>query len=317
MASVIRRSLARTLHDVTPITADDLRRAPILPRLLTDAEPVAAPATCQVLAIASGKGGTGKTVVSTNLAVALAEQGLSVLLLDADLGLANAHLLMGVVPAHDIASVVFGQQKLEDIIVECPSGVKLIAGGSGISELAELKDWQLRRFAGQLRACEAQADIMIVDMPAGIGPQAMRLLRNAHDALIVTTPDVTALMDAYATVKALASGVEALTVKILINRARDEAEAMAAFDKIRTVVARHLPAVQLALTMWLPQNWYVQHSVQMRRPVLLLHPKSFVARAFTGLAAEFASRRRAWAEGGEGGAHPSSFAERIEQLIYE
>lgn len=324
MASVIRRFLGRTLRDVTNVTADDLRSESAYPRLVP--EPIEVPrhetAACQVICIASGKGGTGKTVVSTNLSIALGQEGLRVLLFDADLGLANAHLLMGVTPLHDISSVVSGERRLSDIVVDCACGVKLIAGGSGFSELAELRDFQLRSVAVQLKEIESQADVAIIDLAAGISPQVMRFLINSHSAIVVTTPDVTALLDAYAAIKCLANARGAVTVKLIVNRAKNEEDAREAYEKIRAVAARHLPSVTVSLFEWIPHNWYIQNSVNMREPVVTLHPKSFVARAFQSMAHRVAAEHKEWKSSVEeeasrpDGTPPESFSSILEKAVY-
>ncbi|MFA5811562.1 MAG: MinD/ParA family protein [bacterium] len=324
MASVIRRFLGRSLRDVTTVTPEDLRAQETFPRLVPDPLEVPKPelATAQVICIASGKGGTGKSVVSTNLAVAIAREGLRVLLFDADLGLANAHLLMGVTPTHDISSVLAGERMLADTVVECPEGVRLIAGGSGFSELAELKDWQLRNLASQLKALEAETDLVIVDLAAGISPQVMRFLNSAHDAILVTTPDVTALLDVYATIKSMAKARGELTVKLIVNRAKNEAEAIEAYEKIRAVTARHLTGVTVSLFEWIPHNWYIQNSVNMRQPVVTLHPKSFVTRSFQSMAGRIKAEHGKWklaavaAAESQAASAPESFSAILERTVY-
>lgn len=287
--------MGRTLRSLTSVTAEDLRR-PLDPQEIesTDGKESVDPASCQVICVASGKGGTGKTIVSTNLAVALVRKGLRVVLLDADLGLANAHLLLGVEPAHDISAVISGKKSVEEISVDCPAGVRLIAGGSGISELAELKEWQFRQLAEQLRGCEEGADIMIMDLAAGISSQVMRFLANAHDVIIVTTPDVTAQIDAYATIKTMTRTGGGVGAKIVINRARNEEEAIATYKKLASVVRNRLKGVKLNLLSWIPHNWYVQNSVHMRRPVVDLHPRSFVTRTFLSMADDIKKGHIKW-----------------------
>ncbi|MFH1830496.1 MAG: P-loop NTPase [Pseudomonadota bacterium] len=296
MSSSPRKLLARTLRDVTTVNADDLRSPP--PPLFLDVaehkDHSADPATCQVICVASGKGGTGKTIVSTNLAVALSRKGLDVILLDADLGLANAHLLLGTHPSHDISSVVSGTKTMDEIIVECPSGIKLIAGGSGLSELSDLNEWQFRHLASQLKCCEEKADIIIVDLAAGISPQVLRFLMNAHDVIIVTTPDVTAQLDAYATIKVMTRSRADVAIKVIINRVRNEDEAVSTYKKLSTVVHNRLVRVNLSLLDWLPHNWYIQNSVHMRKPVLDLHPKSFVTRSFFKMADNLKEEHLKW-----------------------
>lgn len=311
--------MARTLRDVTSVCAKALRQPVQLTDVKTDTNRDIDPASCQVICVASGKGGTGKTIVSTNLAVALVRKGLRVVLLDADLGLANAHLLLGTEPADDISSVISGRRRIDEISVDCPVGVKLIAGGSGMSELAELKDWQIKRLAGELKGCEEKADIMIVDLAAGISPQVMRFLINAHDAVIVTTPDVTAQIDAYATIKMMARAKGKFSARVIINRARSEEEAIAAYKKLTGVARNRLKGVKLSLLGWLPQNWYVQNSVHMRKPVVELHPKSFVTKTFLTMADELSDSHSGWRDqssSSEPGAGPASFSQMLERVNF-
>jgi len=324
MAQATRRLLARSLKDVTDIKPEELRGDRPKPILVQDA-PAKEEATsaCQVICIASGKGGTGKTVVTTNLAVALVEKGLDVILFDADLGLANAHMLLGVSPPYDISQVVSGERRLDEVVVECHAGVKLICGGSGFSDLAELKDWQIRNIADQLAAYEDRADVILVDLSAGISPQVMRFLNTAHEVIVVTTPDVTALLDAYATIKSMTRTRGRFEAKVVINRARGEEEAKLAFEKMKGVVDRHLDGVTLTLFEWIPYNWYVQNSVNMRKPVVLLHPKSFVTRMFNGMADRMKEANASFkrkVEKGEAGWHHGgalSFAKRLARLVFK
>lgn len=304
------------------VRPDELRR-PVAP---TPVEPEEThPAKCQVICIASGKGGTGKTVVSTNLSVALVKMGLKVVLLDADLGLANAHLLLGAEPSHDISAVVCGTKKIDEITVDCQAGVKLIAGGTGISELTELKEWQFKHLAAELKSCEEQADVMLIDLAAGISSQVMRFLINAHNVIIVATPDVTSQLDAYATIKTMARAKKGASVKVIINRARDEAEAMATYKKMADVVRNRLPGVGIELLDWLPLNWYVQNSVHLRRPVVDLHPKSFVTRTFLSMAGQLSEEHVAWKRQVEvdaespaaiGKRPPASFSQMLERINF-
>jgi flagellar biosynthesis protein FlhG len=263
--------------------------------LKTEALLSAHPATTQVICVASGKGGTGKTMISTNISVALAAKGLSVALIDADFGLANSHILLGLEPRFDISSVLSGKKHVADVIEHGPFGVKLVPGGSGFSELAMLDDEKFRYLVRELSCLEGKTDIVVIDLAAGITPQIMRLLSAAHEIVVVTTPEVTSLIDAYALIKSLTQIVEQVTVKMIINRAPDQSRAMVAFQKIWSVVNKHLLGkVSLMFLGWLPQNFYVQNSIVSRKPVILKHPKSVAARAIEGMAEKIHKNYRSW-----------------------
>ncbi len=290
-----RKTLGRTLSEMTRVQAQDLRTEKNATAVSAQPDSDALPAaTCQVICVASGKGGTGKSVVTSNLAVALAQEGTNVFLLDADLGLANAHILMGVHPKHDISSVLSGEMRLRDIVVDCPAGVRLIAGGSGFSELSDLNDGQFRYLASEMQGFEEEGSILLVDLAAGISPQVMRFMNASHKLLLVTTPDATALLDAYATIKTLAQHGVVKEVRVIINRARDEKDAYAAFDKIEAAVAKHLQGIAVSLFSWLPMNWYIQRSVACQQPVVLLHPRSFVTRCFQTMAGRISASHQRW-----------------------
>ncbi len=286
MASGIVRLLARTLRDVTSVRGEDLRsdRAEPLENPSEAPQKVSSPAKAQVVCVASGKGGTGKTVVTTNLAAALSGAGLRVTLLDADMGLANAHMLMGVAPEHDVSAVLEGQKHMPEIAVECEGGAKLVAGGTGLAWLSELPFGKLKLLADEIALLEEESDLILVDLAAGIGPQVMRFLAAAHSIVLVTTPDPTALLDAYATIKSLCAAGVAGRVRIVVNRARDRQDAIEAFKKIQAVAARQGLSADISFFGWVPHHWFVQESVAWRRPVVLAHPRSAVAQRIFAVA---------------------------------
>lgn len=272
-------------------------------------------AKSQVICIASGKGGTGKTMLATNLSVLLAREGLDVVLLDADFGLANSHLLMGVDPVDDISSVLLGEKELKDIVVRGPEGVKLIPGGSGLPELTTLGDENLRFLTNELEELETKADVMIVDLAAGISPQVMALLGAAHEMIIVITPEVTSLVDGYAMIKSLSRMAEKTTVQIVVNRASDKSRAVTAFQKIFSVVNKHLAGrISLKFLGWIPQNWYVLNSVASRKPLVLRHPQSFATSCLKSMAEKTMKRHLKWKEGQTEGPQ-STYFEKLQDMI--
>lgn len=293
--------IARTLRDVTRVSSDELANEVLLPidGVLTPVQSEFAPTQyeppqSQVICIASGKGGTGKSIFTVNLGVSLAREGLKVLIFDADLGLANAHVLLGAYPEYDISAVFSGEKRLSDIIVNCFENVRLISGGSGFSSLAELKYRDFHFLAEELKVCEQNTDIVLVDLSAGISPQVMRFLKAAHDIILITTPDVTAMLDAYATIKSLINQDASTKIKIVVNRAKDRTESVAVFKKIQSVAQKNLGDISVSFFGWIPRNWYVEDSVAKRYPLVLLHPRSFTAGCFRNLASRVKNAHIQW-----------------------
>jgi flagellar biosynthesis protein FlhG len=169
------------------------------------------------IAIASGKGGVGKSNVAVNVSLELAGAGWRVTLLDADLALANADVLLGLNPSYHLGHVLNGERTLAEVIVETTEGVRLIPGGSGIEGLANLSMAQQRRFIAELSAMEDESDFLIIDTPAGIAHNVTSVLHAASAVIIVTTPDPTAVVDAYATLKVLHRTQPAKPVWLIIN----------------------------------------------------------------------------------------------------
>jgi len=157
----------------------------------------------RVLAVTSGKGGVGKTNIALNLAIELQRLGKMCVVLDADMGLANLHLLAGLMPKHDIMDVIDGRLPLSEIIMEGPEGIGLVPGGSGTLALADAGKAERLKIVGALAAIERQADIIVVDTGAGMGAGVRDFLASADELLFVLTPDITSLTDAYGLLKAL------------------------------------------------------------------------------------------------------------------
>ena len=268
------------------------------------------PAKSQVICIASGKGGTGKTMVACNLAVVLAGQGLKVTLLDADLGLANAHLLLGVEPKYDLSHLMRDEKSLDEIMVNGPNGVRLVPGGSGNIELAIISDEDLRSLAGQLIGLEDFSDIILVDLSSGIHPQIIRFLNVAHDIILVTNFEATAQADVLATIGMLAETVGQATVHLVINRVRDREQAVTAFQQLWSRTNRTWRGrIKLFFSGWLPQNWYVQSSIILGKPVVLKHPQSLPTRCLQTMGARIYKHHLVWRSRQVGNwGRPSAFA---------
>ncbi len=191
------------------------------------------------IAITSGKGGVGKTTVAANLAAALGHSG-NVLALDADLGLANLDILLGVRPAKTLNHVVRDGLALSDAVTPAPGGIGLIAGGSGIEELARLGDEQLQPILSQLQELAEGYDWLMVDTAAGLSPHVLCFASSVDQAVIVCTPDPASIMDAYATAKSLFARNPSNSPLLVVNCADSEEQAEVVYGKLRTIVGRFL-----------------------------------------------------------------------------
>jgi flagellar biosynthesis protein FlhG len=230
----------------------------------------------RTIAITSGKGGVGKSTVSANLAIALGGLGRRVVLFDADLGLANLDLLLGVTPRHTLRHAVREGCPLLACLTPCPNGVRLVPGGSGVAELIDLPDAQLDSFLRQLIALEGDCDDLIFDTGAGIQRSVMRFLIAADEVLLVCTPDPASVMDAYATAKTLFSTRPEARIRVIVNQAEDEEHARAIFARLREIVARFLDR-----TIWyagaLRRDPCAIDAARRRIPLVIAFPRSRAA----------------------------------------
>ena len=246
----------------------------------------------RVTAVASGKGGVGKTNVSVNLAVALGREGRRVLLVDCDMGLANAGILLGLNSAWTLADLLARHCELKDLVQAGPEGVSFIAGHSGTGIGSGLSEPERRRLIETLRAEAGGFDHIIIDTGSGIDPEKLGLVAATDAALVVLAPEPTSFMDAYALVKALAVGHDTASVEIVTNMVENDEAGEDLFDHFRTVITRFL-AVKLTHAGSVPDDPYVRESVFRKRSCVEAFPRSRAGRAFVRLAASMSERRRA------------------------
>ncbi len=242
-------------------------------RVLRDMRPRA-----RVLAIVSGKGGVGKTNLAVNLALALAAGGRRVLLVDADFGLANVDLLLGRRPRGDLGHVLAGRLPLEAVVQEGPAGVRWIPGAGHMPALARLAAGRRETLIEGLEALETQHDLVLLDAPAGIGMGVLNLARQADELLLVTTPEPTAMMDAYATLKAVAAtGAESVgQVRLVVNMVTHRREAQRVHRRIGDVAGRFL-GIPVEMLGYVFCDGHVTRAVQRQEPLLLAFPHSQAA----------------------------------------
>ncbi len=244
----------------------------------------------RVFAVASGKGGTGKSLIAVNLAVAMAEWS-RVCLIDADFGLGNAHILLGVLPRWNVAHLVHGERPLAAVLVEGPRGVWLLPGASGVPEMASLDDATLDGLASTLDPLLDRFDAAILDCPAGLTRQSLVMLYASDVVIVVTTDDLTSMTDAYALIKTLVTHRPDLVVGIVVNDARSPTEGAETYRRICHVSRKFLGRELLSLGT-IPGDAQLERSVMERRPAVVGHPRSPAARAIEELALRLVSLQR-------------------------
>ncbi|QIA26951.1 MinD/ParA family protein [Thermaerobacter sp. PB12/4term] len=233
--------------------------------------------------VASGKGGVGKSNLSLNLAIAARRLERRVLLLDADVGLGNAEILAGVSAPLHLGDVLAGRCTLEQAVVGGPGGVDLLAGGHGLGELPPVDGLRWRHVLGQLAG--RRWDLVVIDGGAGVGGPVRPQLLAARELLVVTTPEPTALADAYAVIKLVAAGGQGLPPRlwVAVNQVQRAAEGQAAFARLASVCRRFL-GVEPHLLGLVPHDPRVREAVQRQVPLLLAAPHSPAARAVEAMA---------------------------------
>jgi flagellar biosynthesis protein FlhG len=236
-----------------------------------------------VIAVTSGKGGVGKSNVAVNLAVQLASAGKSVVLLDADLGLANADVLCNIDLPFNLAHVIARKKELKEVMVKGPGGFKLIGGASGLARMADLSDDDRQRLVAALAELELQADVILIDTGAGISPNVLSFTRAADHVLVVTTPEPTAITDAYAVVKVISRDGAVHRVSLLVNQVRAPAEAKIVYDRIAKV-ARQFLNISVFDAGHIPADDNVPMAVRRRVPFSLAFPRSAATQGIAHLA---------------------------------
>jgi flagellar biosynthesis protein FlhG len=257
-----------------------------------DSAPVAAPVPkrARITAITSGKGGVGKTVVAANLAAALAARGQRVLVLDADLGLANLDVVLNLAPQVTLHDVFTGARSLDEALTEVSAGFSVLLAGSGLVEYSRLTPEVRDRLVETLRAVAPRFDHVLLDTGAGISDVVLYTLSLADEVMVVTTPEPTALTDAYATIKVLASTQGRHRLQLVVNQRLPASEARMVHGQLQLVIDRFVSPVLespvvLELLGEVPVDDAVREAVRRRQLLHECYPGSAAAQAIAALAA--------------------------------
>lgn len=251
----------------------------------------------RVITITSGKGGVGKTNFTINLALALASYGKKVMILDADLGLANIDVVLGIKAPYNLFHVLKGDKNIKDIIAPGPNGISIIAGGSGIQELANLPKRQIDKFINQLNNLEGMDDFLLIDTGAGLSRNVMSFVLAADEVIVVTTPEPTAITDAYGLIKTLTTKKNNGVVRLIINKVENTGEADITSGKLTAVAERFLKFKVDTLGYILEDNSVIK-AVKSQVPFLIKYPNTSASKCIYSIAAKLTKQEEKSAIGG-------------------
>jgi flagellar biosynthesis protein FlhG len=237
----------------------------------------------RTLAVTSGKGGVGKTNVVANLALTLSELGKRVVVLDADFGLANIDVLLGLAPRYHLGHVLFGGKTLQDIIVDGPKGVRIIPASSGMERLAELTAAERDRLMDSFAALDEETDFLIIDTAAGISKNVTHFLQSAEEVFVVSAPEPTAIVDAYAVIKIVLAAQPEKGIRVLVNSVNDETQAREVFEQINSVIRRFLKR-EVGYLGHIERDPHVVQSVRSQVLVTHRYPSAPASHCFRTLA---------------------------------
>ncbi|MDX1452904.1 MAG: MinD/ParA family protein [Oleiphilaceae bacterium] len=237
----------------------------------------------RVLAITGGKGGVGKTSISVNLAIALSRNGNKVCLFDADTGLANVNIMLGMHPPYTLEHLFTGEKSIQDIVVEGPEGIHIVPGASGFAQCVELDVGQQQRLLTSIESIEPHYDYMLVDTAAGISPTVLHFIAAAQLAAVVITPEPTSLTDAFSLLKVLKRRGYRRRVQVIVNMCSSATQAEKVFRRFSAAVDKYLGLKTESLgSVWMDES--MRTAVTLQRPVALFPKTDPSARSFYRLA---------------------------------
>lgn len=237
----------------------------------------------RVLAVTSGKGGVGKTNLAVNLSIALSRNGGKVAILDADFGLANIDVLLGLTPRFHLAHLLYGDATLDDIVLQGPGGVLIVPASSGLERMVNMSDWEKELLWTKLYPLLSRVDWLIVDTAAGISNMVTDFLVKAHEVILVCSDEPTSLVDAYALVKVLESKSAGKTIQMVVNNVDSDAEGREIHRQLSRVVQNFLKR-EIDYLGWVASDTDVPEAVRRQQALMEWSPGSDAAKSYMRLA---------------------------------
>lgn len=294
--------------------ADKLRKMAQGVRQQIEAEMLGNGRKTRTIVVSSGKGGVGKSTLALNLSLSLCGEGKRVILLDADLGLANIDVMLGLSPEYHLQHLLQGRKSLKEIIINGPLGLKIIPGGSGINELANLSDAELKRIMLELGKLDGDYDYMIIDTGAGISKNVISFLLAADEVIVITTPEPTSMTDAYGCVKTIAKQAYQGGVSVVINQVSDPNEGLMVAEKFR-LVCRQFLDIEIRMLGSIASDSLVGEVVRQQKALLQAYPKSNPARNIQNIARRLINQGTAAAPVEVGGSGIKKFFQKITRFM--
>lgn len=227
----------------------------------------------RTIAVTSGKGGVGKSNLTVNIGLALGQMGKKVLILDADLGMANVDILLGASPQYHLQHVIRGEKSIKDVLITGPFGINIIPGSNGIVEIANLRAEQQRRFITELMTLKDSVDYILIDTGAGLSKSILSFLMAVDEVIVVMTPEPTSAADAYSMIKVLSGSRIHSDIHLLVNMAASPEEGNRAAQRFMQVVRKYL-SIKIDCLGCVPYDRAIAKSVREQKPFLLNYPKS-------------------------------------------
>ena len=241
------------------------------------------PRPIRVIAVTGGKGGVGKTNVSINLAIAMSEMGKRVMILDADLGLANIDIALGLHPEYDLSHVLRGERSLSEVTLDGPGGIRVIPASSGVKQMAELSPAEHTGLINAFSEISNDLDVLVVDTAAGISDTVVSFSRAAQELVVVVCDEPASITDAYALIKLLNREYGVNRFRILANMARSIQEGRDLYNKLFRVTDRYLD-VMLNYMGSIPYDESLRKAVKAQKAVVQAYPRSPSSQAFKNMA---------------------------------